>query len=482
MYVKILNRKDHKNTKIVATIGPATSSKEKLLDLVEAGVDTVRLNFSHGTHQDHEKVIDRVMQINKEYNLHIGILADLQGPKIRVGKIVDGPIELLKDDTVFITSGKMKGVPNELNINYTEFASDVKPGERILLDDGKVALEVIKSDGKERVELVVRHGGPISSYKGINLPDTVLKIPSLTEKDMIDLEYILTQPVNWIALSFVRHHKDVKALRRLIKKQGHIAQIIAKIERPEALLHIDKIIKSSNAIMIARGDLAVELPMEKLPGIQKEIINKCIQAACPVIVATQMMESMITNPGPTRAEITDVANAVLDGTDAVMLSGETAIGKFPVEVVRQMNKIIIEAEKTYTQEGRRPKPTKKSSSFLSDVVCFNAAKTAVEIGASALIGMTYSGYTAFKLSSYRPKLKIFIFSDRQLMLSTLNLVWGVRCYYYDKLSSTDQTIKDVVGILKEYHKIKSGDVVVNTGSMPVHERLRTNMMKVTIVE
>jgi pyruvate kinase len=322
----------------------------------------------------------------------------------------------------------------------------------------------------------------IYSNKGVNLPDTIVSLPSLTEKDLSDLEFILKFPVNWIALSFVRKAEDIEDLIKRIESVNHSAKVIAKIEKPEAIKNIDSIIKISNGIMIARGDLGVEFPIEKLPTIQKMIIAKCIQRARPVIVATQLMDSMINNPSPTRAEVTDVANAVLDGTDAVMLSAETSIGKHPLKVVQAMNKIIHEAEKHYSLNIKKPKPSDKSSTFLSDVVCFNAAKTAEDIKAQAIIGLTISGYTAFKTSSYRPGCPIFIFSSAIHMLGTLNLVWGVRCYYYDKMSSTDETIEDLIAILKKDKKLRRADLVVNTGSMPIHKKLRTNMLKVTEVE
>ncbi len=473
---------DHQNTKIVATVGPASSSYENLLQLVQAGVDTFRLNFSHGEHEVHGEVISRITYINEKYGTHIGILADLQGPKLRVGKIENNALELAEGDIITFVNEPCLGTMEKIYMSYQQFAQDVEIGERVLIDDGKLVFEVVESNKKDTVKLKTLFGGTLSSNKGVNLPNTKISLPSLTEKDERDLEYILTQPVNWIALSFVRSAKDIKDLRKRIEAVNHPAKIIAKIEKPEAVDRIDKIIKASNGIMVARGDLGIEVPMEQLPLIQKEIIRKCIQRARPVIVATQMMDSMITNPSPTRAEITDVANAVLDGTDAVMLSGETSVGRHPVKVVEAMNKIIEEAEKHYSIEGRRPVPPKKSRTFLSDVVCFNAARTAEEVGAKAIIGMTSSGYTAFKVSSYRPDAKVYIFSDRMHMLATLNLCWGVRCFYYDRFTTTDETIEDVVRILKGNERVKEGDIIVNTGSMPLHRRHRTNMMKITVVE
>lgn len=473
---------DHQNTKIVATVGPASSAYDNLLALVRAGVDVFRLNFSHGSHEDHLEVINRILYINKKYNLHIGILADLQGPKLRVGKIENNALEIKKGDILTFVNEPCVGNMERIYMSYQEFPKDVKVGERVLVDDGKLVFEVVSTNKEDEVKLKVVFGGTLSSNKGVNLPNTKISLPSLTEKDLEDLEFMLTQPVNWIALSFVRSGKDLKDLRKRIDAVNHPAKIIAKVEKPEAVENIDKIIKNSNGIMVARGDLGIEVPMERLPLIQKEIIKKCIQRARPVIVATQMMDSMITNPSPTRAEITDVANAVFDGADAVMLSGETSVGVHPVKVVEAMNKIIDQAESYRDTEKRRPVASAKSRTFHSDALCLTAARMAEEIGAKALVGMTSSGYTAFKLSSFRPNSKIYIFSDRMHMLATLNLVWGVRCYYYDRFTTTDETINDVSEILKGAKKVESGDVIVNTGSMPLHRRHRTNMMKITVVE
>lgn len=473
---------DHQNTKIVATVGPASSSYDNLLALVRAGVDVFRLNFSHGTHEDHQAVIDHIIQIKEEYNLHISILADLQGPKLRVGQIENNALELKEGDVITLVNEECLGTMERIYMSYARFPKDVSVGERVLVDDGKLVFEVVETNKRDTVKLKTIFGGTLSSNKGVNLPNTDISLPCLTKKDLRDLDFILTQPVNWIALSFVRTAKDIKDLRQRVDAKKHPAKLISKIEKPEAIDNIDKIIKHSNGIMVARGDLGIEVPMEKLPLIQKDIIAKCIQRARPVIVATQMMDSMITNPSPTRAEITDVANAVLDGTDAVMLSGETSVGKHPVKVVEAMNKIIEEAETHYNFEGRRPKASGKTRTFHSDVICFQAGSTAEEIEAKAIIGMTSSGYTAFKVSSYRPKTGIYIFSDQMHMLSTLNLVWGVRCYYYDRFTTTDETIEDVVEILKKEGRVMEGDILINTGSMPLHRRHRTNMMKITIVD
>ena len=475
-----MNLKHRQKTKIVATVGPASSSKEALIDLVKEGVDVFRLNFSHGSHEDHLKVINNIVEIMEQYDVPIGILADLQGPKLRVGEIEGGSLELLKGDILTFVPNKCIGNRERIYMSYENFANDVKVGEKVLVDDGKLILEIIEIKG-QKVRLKVLHGTKISSKKGVNLPDTAVSLPCLTEKDLKDLEFILTQPVNWIALSFVRHASDIKELKEIIAEHSHYAKVIAKVEKPEAVKRIKSIVNKADAIMVARGDLGVEVPMEKLPGIQKDIIRKCLQKSKPVIVATQMMESMISNPSPTRAEITDVANAVLDGADAVMLSGETSVGDHPELVVRAMNKIIGEAENHYELIGKRPKPNKTSDTYYSDTICINAAKIAEDIKAKAILGITVAGYTAFRVSSYRPKSDIYIFSSVRPMLGTMNLVWGVKAFYYDKFSSTDETIDDLCEILKSKKLLKEGDIIINTMSMPLHKRFRTNTLKITIV-
>ena len=482
--MKANNNKElhHKNTKIVATVGPASDSYETLLELIKAGVDIFRLNFSHGTHQQKLEIIQRIIYIREKYNYHVGILADLQGPKLRVGDIKDEPLMLEKDDIITFVNKECEGTREAIYMSYKQLAKDVTPDEVILVDDGKIQLQVLESNGKDEVKLKVLHGGPLKSNKGVNLPNTKISLPSLTEKDKEDLQFILTQPINWVALSFVRSPKDMKDLRALIEAKDHPAKTIAKIEKPEAVEKIDKIIKNSNGIMIARGDLGIEVPIEELPVIQKNIIKKCIQRARPVIVATQMMESMIENPTPTRPEVTDVANAVLDGADAVMLSGETAVGEHPVLVVETMDKIIATVENNDAYVVDSPMPAPKASTFLSDVVCINAVNVAKQVNAKALTGMTVSGYTAFKLSSCRPKRKIYIFSEHIHMLATLNLVWGVHCYYYDKYNSTDETIHDLIEILKNDGKLEPSDLVVNLMAMPINRRFMTNTLKVTEVE
>lgn len=469
-------------TKIVATVGPASSSYEALEGLIQAGVDIFRLNFSHGTHDQHQQTIDNIVKLNEAHNLHVGILADLQGPKIRVGKIEKEGLAIEKGDILTFSNEETIGTKKNIYLSYQNFASDVSEGDKVLVDDGKIALQVVSTDKVSVVKLKVLFGGILKSNKGVNLPDTEISMPSITKKDKSDLKYILTQPVNWIALSFVRSSTEMHILRDIVETANHKALLIAKIEKPQAVKNLKEIIKASDAIMVARGDLGIEVPIQKIPGIQKNIIKKCIQKAKPVIVATQMMDSMITNLYPTRAEVTDVANAVLDGADAVMLSGETSVGVHPIRVVQEMNKIITEAEKNYSILAKRPKPDTKSETYLSDVVCFNAAKMGEEIKAKGIASITVSGYTAFKISSYRAKIPLYIFSSAKQILGTLNLVWGVRTFLYDKFTTTDETIEDIQDILKESNKVKADDFIINTGSMPLQKRFRTNMMKVTIIE
>ncbi len=470
------------NTKIVATLGPASDSYETMFELIKAGVDVFRINMSHGSHENARVQIETIGQINNDHNINVGILADLQGPKLRVGQIENNKLDLAPGDVLTFVNEKCLGTREKIYMSYKSFAADVEIGEKVLIDDGKVGMEVVDTNNIDTVKLKVLFGKELSSNKGVNLPDTNVSLPALTVKDLEDFDFLMTQPVNWIALSFVRSPKEIKLLKEKIKSHGHHARVIAKIEKPQAVDRIEKIIKASDGIMIARGDLGVEMPIEKLPGIQKKIIAMCIQQGTPCIVATQMMDSMIVNPSPTRAEVTDVANAVLDGTDAVMLSGETSVGAYPIETVRAMNRIIAEAETNFPVNHLRPYPSPKSTTFMSDVVCFNAAKTAEEIGATAIIGMTASGYTGFKISSYRSHAEIFIFSDQKEIAGMLNLVWGVRCYYYDGFDTTDNTITDVLQILKTKNRVQAGEVVVFVGSMPLQARLKTNMMKVAVVD
>ncbi|MEM6725082.1 MAG: pyruvate kinase, partial [Bacteroidota bacterium] len=420
--------------------------------------------------------------INNKYNANLSILADLQGPKLRVGKMEGEGLPIAEGDILTFTTEECIGTKEKIFMKYPYFAKDVEVGEKVLVDDGKIELEVVETNKKDVAKLKVLFGSLLKSNKGVNLPDTKISLPSLTEKDRTDLEFILTQPVNWLALSFVRSPDDIIDLRKRIQQQNHKAKIIAKIEKPEAIQFIQEIIDATDGVMVARGDLGIEVPMEQLPMLQKRIIELCMDSGKPVIVATQMMDSMIVNPSPTRAEIIDVANAVLDGADAVMLSGETSVGKHPIKVVQAMNKIIAQAELDPHVYYRGHSPQESSPTYLSDAICFNSCRIAREVNAKTIIGMTKSGYTAFKVSSNRPKSDIFIFSDDMYILCTLNLVWGIRGFYYDKFTTTDETIYDVQQILKAAGFIKDGDIVINTGSMPLESRSRTNMLKISLVE
>jgi pyruvate kinase len=438
-------------TKIVATVGPACDTYEKLLELVKAGVNVFRLNFSHGSHEDKEKIIEHIRRINEQEPYNICILGDLQGPKLRVGDIENGMIEINPGDVLTFTNEKLMGTKDRIYVSYPNFHSDVKIGNIILIDDGKLEVRVLSIEKNNDVKVVVTLGGVLSSKKGINLPDTKITLPALTDKDLEDLDFIIDQKLDWVALSFVRNVKDLIILRNKLEEKKSKTKIIAKIEKPEAVENIRDIIVESDGIMVARGDLGVELPIEKVPLIQKQIIKKCLHRAKPVIVATQMMESMIERTKPNRSEITDVANAVLEGADAVMLSGETATGAHPVLVVETMVKIIEEVEKTdyhYSlEDDLAPQP--HSPSFLSDAVCYNACKLAKDVESQALIGMTQSGYTAFMLSSYRPKAPLFIFTKERTLVNQLSLSWGVRAIFYDEEESLDHIFSDQIGILKE---------------------------------
>lgn len=476
-------------TKIIATLGPASSSRKILLELIKAGVDVFRINFSHGSYEEYAKLIKTIEEINDKYKINTGIMADLQGPKIRIGEIGNGNITLNEGDEITITTAHCVGNKEKIWINYDRFPKDVKKGEIILLDDGKMSLEIINSDKKEKVRTRVIYGGILSSRKGVNLPNTLVSLPCLTDKDLKDLDFAVKNNINWIALSFVRSATDVEQLKKIIIKNKSEAKVIAKIEKPIAVSNIDSIIEVSDAIMVARGDLGVEIPLEEVPSVQKNIVQKCVRASKPVIVATQIMEHMIDHPNPTRAEATDVANVVYEGADALMLSNETSIGKYPVKVVETIEKILDCVEKDESNylnyEGKNKwgnLPDPHSSTFMSDVICYDACAISVKLNARAIIGMTVSGYTAFKISSFKPRTKIFIFSSNRFLLNTLSLVWGVRAFYYDKEISTDNTFFDVQKILKQKGYLRKGDIVVNTASMPLKARLTTNMLKVSKIK
>ena len=477
-------KQTHHKTKIVATVGPACETYDQLKNLVIAGVNVFRLNFSHGTHEDKKKIIDNIRGINKELNCTVAILGDLQGPKLRVGEIENNRLEVKEGDILTFTNTKCVGTLEKIYVSYPNLAGDVVVGNTIMIDDGKIEVLVHSVESNGDVKVKVTLGGIISSKKGINLPDTKISLPALTEKDLEDAAFIIKEELDWVALSFVKRVADIEMLRAILNEHKSNAKIIAKIEMPEALTNIRDLIIASDAIMIARGDLGVELPVEKIPLIQKELIRKCIHRAKPVIVATQMMESMIDRVKPNRSEITDVANAVIEGADAVMLSGETATGQFPVLVIETMRKIISEVEENGYKYNRSEdlKPQPHSPSFLSDAVCYNASKLSEDSNANALVGMTQSGYTAFMLSSFRPRSPLFIFTKQQSLVNQLSLSWGVKAFYYNKEESLDEIIKDQIQFLKTKGFVNTGDVVINTGSTPIQLHLPTNIIKINKVD
>ena len=473
-----------KRTKIVATVGPACNTYDKLLDLVKAGVNVFRLNFSHGEYDSKKDVIDHIRQINKTEPYNIAILGDLQGPKLRVGDLEGGKIELIPGSEFIFTTEKMVGTKDKIYVSYSMLANDVQLEERIFLDDGKMEVKVKQILNDKEVLVTVTLGGTLLPKKGVNLPDSKLSMPSLTEKDIQDLAFIIEQDLDWVALSFVKRASDIVDLKKRIKEKNSKIKVISKIEMPEALENIRDIIVESDGVMVARGDLGVEVPIEQVPFIQKEIIRKCMHRAKPVIVATQMMESMMDRTKPNRSEVTDVANAVLEGADAVMLSGETAMGQYPTLVVEMMSKIIMEVERNDYNYDRDDilAPQPHSPSFLSDALCYSACRIAKDIESDALIGMTQSGYTGFMLSSYRPKAPLYIFSKERTLINQLSLSWGVRAIFYAEEVSLDDIVFDQIKILKARGFIKTGDVVVNTGSTPISEHLPTNMLKITRIE
>lgn len=466
-------------TKIVATIGPATASYDMLKAIIEEGVDVCRLNFSHGSYDDHRQVIENIRKVNEDTNSFVSMLLDLQGPKLRVGEMENNRVELVTGTVITVSTKPVTGTSERISVKFETLAKDVKPGEVILLDDGKIELEVIETNGVDEIKCRVVFGGFLSSKKGFNLPHTKLSIPAMTDKDRNDLEFGIEQKVDWIGLSFVRKAEDIIELKKLIDKHEWKPRVVAKIEKPEALDNLDEIIAVTDAVMVARGDLGVEMPMQQVPVIQKRIVKKCIEAGKPVIIATQMMESMITNSSPTRAEVNDIANAVMDGADAVMLSAETSVGAYPLLAIRHMQRTVAEAEKTNAPFFKGKRPAESSPTFLSDEICFTAVRISDHLKASAIVSMTFSGYTAYKISSFRPKALIYIFTGNTRLINTLNLVWGVRAFYYKSFESTDQSIQDINNILKEKGLVRAGELVINTASMPIKDRTRTNTIKVT---
>ena len=475
--------KNIKKTKIVATLGPASSDRDTIKQMMVAGVNVFRINFSHAGFDTAKERIQIIRDLNKELGYNVGILADLQGPKLRVGKMKDGVIVETGDRIVFTTEKIEEGTAGHVYINYQSFPKDVKSGERILLDDGKLIFEVESTDGQSEVIASVVQGGPLKSNKGVNLPNTEVSLPALTEKDVKDAVFAIEQGVDWIALSFVRHKKDLIDLKKLIKKHGsYEIPVISKIEKPQALDNINEIINHSNGLMVARGDLGVEVPAEQVPLIQKNLVLKAKAARVPVIIATQMMESMINGLTPSRAEVNDVANSVMDGADAVMLSGETSVGKYPVEVIKTMRKIVISVENSPLIRKYDQAPQNKNDRFITKSTCYHAALMATEIEAKAICTLTNSGYTAYQISAWRPDSSILVFTSNKRILSQLNLLWGVKCHYYDRFVSTDETVLDVNQIAKERGYVKAGDSLVNLLAMPVSNKGMVNTLRVSVIK
>ncbi len=467
-----------RRTKIVATIGPATQSEEIITALIKAGVTTFRLNFSHGDHIDHQKRIETIRKVSKKLDLDIGILQDLQGPKIRLGRFKDGPVKVKKGDKFSLTSNEVECTKSIANVTYNKLAQEVTSGKRILLDDGKIEMIVEKVDKDNNLlECKVTVGGVLSNNKGVNFPDVQLSVKALTDKDIEDLEFGLTAGVDWIALSFVRNPSDINEIKNLINKNGHSIPVVAKIEKFEAIDQIDSILPLCDGVMVARGDLGVEMPAEEVPLLQKELIRKANTLGIPIITATQMLDSMASNPRPTRAEVSDVANAILDGTDAVMLSNETAVGDYPVEAVETMATIARRIERDY--------PLKAIESHLPCTIP-NAISAAVsniarQLDAGAIIPLTKSGSTARNVSKFRPPTPILATTTEKCVARRLQLVWGVTPLLVKNDDRTAKTFSIAMQIAQEIGILKQGDLVVQTAGTLTGISGSTDLIKVGLV-
>ncbi len=473
----------NKKTKIVATLGPACSTKEIIKDMVEAGVNVFRINFSHADYEGVKEKINFIRSLNEEFGYSTAILADLQGPKLRVGLMAEGVVVNDGDLITFTTAEEIIGTSERVFMKYKNFPNDVNPGERILLDDGKLIFEIVSTDKKTEVVAKVIQGGDLKSKKGVNLPNTKISLPALTEKDIADAKFAIEQKVDWIALSFVKTPQDLKDLQVLIAEHSEFKiPIVAKIEMPEALENMDKIVAYCDALMVARGDLGVELPAQEVPLVQKDLIRRAKLARIPVIVATQMMETMITSLTPTRAEVNDVANSVMDGADAVMLSGETAAGQYPVQVIQKMTQIIEAVENSPLIQVPQNTPQIKTKRFITKTICRQAALIANTIGAKAICTMTNTGYTAFQVSAWRPSSHILVFTPNRRILTQLSLLWGVRTFYYDKDESTDDTVTDVNTIVKESGLVEKGDYLINLAAMPIKAKGMVNTLRVSEID
>lgn len=472
-----------KKTKIVATLGPACSSREVIKEMIDAGVNVFRVNFSHADYEDVKERIDIIRGLNEEFGYNTAILGDLQGPKLRVGVMKEDVVVNPGDIITFQTAEDIPGTKERVYMNYKEFPRDVNPGERILLDDGKLIFEAIETNGTTEVVCKVIQGGPLKSKKGVNLPQTKVSLPALTKKDIKDAIFAIEQKVDWIALSFVRTPKDLEELQDLITKHSdYKIPIVAKIEKPEAVENIDKIVAFCDGLMVARGDLGVEIPAHEVPLIQKKLIHRAKTARIPVIVATQMMETMITSLTPTRAEVNDVANSVMDGADAVMLSGETSVGNYPVQVIEKMTQIIEAVEDSPLIVVPQNPPHVRTKRFITKSICYHAAIMANEIKAKAISTLTNSGYTAFQISAWRPKAHILVYTSNKRILTQLSLLWGVNAFYYDKFVSTDDTVDDVNNIAKEKDYVRKGDMLINLAAMPVVDKGMVNTLRVSEIE
>jgi len=467
-------------TKIIATLGPSSSSKTMLSKLIVSGVDVFRVNFSHADHKDVERIVSDIKALRIKHNKHVSILGDLQGPKIRLGNVVPETF-LKKGDSILFSTKKIKnGNSNRVTINYTSFPKDVKKGETVLVDDGKIILQVEKTDRDTSVNLIVIQGGLLSSNKGVNLPSTKISLPALTPKDIKDAQFAAKLGLDWVALSFVRSKNDVLQLREILDKSSNeLIPIISKIEKPQAINNMDQILKVSNGLMVARGDLGIEIPAEEVPLYQKILVKKANEARKPIIIATQMMESMIDSLTPSRAEVNDVANSVMDGADCIMLSGETSIGKYPCEVVKKVGTIIAGVEDSQPVKNKFILPKLKSKRLITKTVCRHAALIANEIKASAVCTLTHSGYTGWQISSWRPNCLVLVFTSNKRILSQLNLLWGVKCIYYNKFQSTDKTVEDVNTLAIKNRYVRKGDVVVNLASMPIKDKGQVNTLRIT---
>jgi pyruvate kinase len=468
-----------KKTKIVATLGPACDSPEMLEKMSIAGVNVFRINFSHAAHDHVRETVKNIRKMNAKLGHNVAILADLQGPKLRVGDMGEG-YKLIKGNTFVFTTTKCKGSSEKAYMTYKNFPKDVNVGEKILVDDGKLSFEVIATDNKTEVTTKILVGGILNSKKGVNLPNTDISQPALTKKDIQDAIFACEIEVDWFALSFVRTPEDCKDLETLINKHSDCKiPIIAKIEKPEAVKNIDAIVRSCDGLMVARGDLGVELPMEQVPLIQKMLVEKAKSARIPVIIATQMMETMISNQTPTRAEVNDVANSIMDGADAVMLSGETSVGKYPELVINQMRRIIQNVENSPRISVPKRIPHILTKRYITKSICYHAASMAGDVEAAAIQTLTNSGYTAFQISAWRPNADILAYTSNKRILSRLNLLWGVKAFFYDKMESTDKTIEDLNKIAIDQDYVKKGDLVITLSSMPVNEKGMVNTLRLT---